>query len=403
MDTGKTEKLPEFLISIIMKNQHLVKSFIMRLNSCGESAFGLVQMLAVLEKLRKGLQDARDRVVRWNFAPKEFTERERPRVSFIQGYPQRDGAAFSSVLKRVVEHWGSSSAEEVTVLTPFLGQPDSDYSKIIDTLRQVPLARDARGYLVLPRRREIDDDDKIPRIGLPGRFRGEWANAWGIKSAEVNLYGIPPLRKGTDEKIQRDLHAKAILIANETKTMLMCGSSNFSAHGMGIGAFNIEANLVYTESTKDYLGKIALKDRLPVDWKLDEINDAIWDADGVDFGEDEEPSEPNLPNVFQWATYRQTEAIVTIGFKAGDPFPLQWEIKIPGEREERGLTILDGNKFKPIAPERHDVNLPDYLRQVHLTNLRVLWHDSENVEHTARLLVHVRKQEDLCPHLNFRA
>jgi hypothetical protein len=351
----------------------------------------------VLDRLRNGLQDARDRVGYWSQAPKEFTERERPQVFFVPGYPQRDGAASSSVLKKTVELWGNSSASEVTVLTPFLGQPDSDYLKLIDALRLVPLAREATSYLALPRRCEIDDDDKIPRIGLPGRFRDEWAKAWGIDPGELELYGIPPLRKGTDEKVLRDLHAKAILIANDAKTMLLCGSSNFSAHGMGIGAFNIEANLVYSDSTTDFLGKIALEDRLPVDWDLDKVIDAVWDDEGVNFGEDEEPKEPCLPSVFQWATFRQTDAIVTIGFKAGATFPLRWEIKIPGEKQEKGLAILNGNVFAGIAPERYDVNLPDHLKKVHLTNLRVIWYDDKNIERTARLLVHVLKQEDLLP------
>lgn len=352
---------------------------------------------AVLNRLRNKLQSARSTLGQWRSAPDQFSERERPRVSFLSGYPRREGTASSSVLKKATDLWGNSSATEITVLTPFLGRPDSDYSEIINALRNVPLARDAKGYLVLPRRMEIEDDNKTPRIGLPKRFRDEWAKAWSVDPNEVPLYGVPPLRKAADEKLMRDLHAKAILIANETNTMLMCGSSNFSAHGMGVGAFNIEANLVYTDSTANFLGKIPLENRLPVEWDMDRVEKAVWDDKDVNFAEDEEPLEPTLPYVFQWATFRQTDAIVSFGFKVGETFPSRWEIQVSGERQEKGLTILAGSDLGTLAPERHDVNLPIHLRKVHLTNLRVIWLDNEKVERTARLLVHVLKYEDLLP------
>lgn len=352
---------------------------------------------AVIERLRVSLQDVRTRLGRWRMAPTDFTERERPRVSFIGGYPRREGTAASGVLQKAIATWGGGTVKEIFVVTPFLGQPDSDYRKLIDVLRTFPLSRESVGYLVLPRRQEIDSDDKPPRIGLPKRFFHEWAKAWDIEPEQVNVFGVPLLRKETGEKLLRDFHAKAILIGNDTNTMLLCGSSNFSAQGMGVNRYNIEANLAYIDSTQNPFGKVRLEDCLPVDWNRDRVVAAIWDEEGATYGEDEEPQEPQLPKVFQWATFRQQEAIVTIGFLPGESFPSRWEIQVPGERKETGLTILVQSEQWTSAPERVEVPLPEHLRKVHLTNLRVIWFDEKNVEQRARLLVHVLRYGDLVP------
>lgn len=356
--------------------------------------------VVILDRLRKRLKDARACAGRWSLAPAQFSPRV-ARVSFLPGHPKRDGVAYSSVLKKAIELWGNSSADKITVLTPFLGHPDSDFTKLINTLRSIPLSREVSSALIVPRRIEIDADDKIPRIGLSRRFRDEWAKAWGISAEDMTIYGIPPLRQIAGEKIARILHAKAILIENKIKTMLLCGSSNFSAHGMGVGMFNIEANLVYTDSAMSSLGQISLADRLPVDRDVDLVCGAVWDDEGLKFDEDDDSANPRLPDVFQWATFRQIDAIITIGFNISKPFPSRWEIRVHGERQEKSYIILTRGSLGSHTEEKYEVHLPDDLKKVHLTNLLVIWSDDKNEEHTSRLLVHILKYDDLLPPSEF--
>src|SRR5207244_217072 len=106
--------------------------------------------------------------------------------------------AASGVLSKAIASWGSGTVKNISVVTPFLGQPNSDYGKLINLLRAFPLSRDAVGHLILPRRQNIDSDDKTPRIGLPQRFLHEWASAWNIKPDEVNVFAVPALRKETN-------------------------------------------------------------------------------------------------------------------------------------------------------------------------------------------------------------
>lgn len=42
----------------------------------------------------------------------------------------------------------------------------------------------------------------------------------------------------------------------------MIGSSNFTPHGMGVGVFNIEANLLFENVVDDVWGRIDL----PINW-----------------------------------------------------------------------------------------------------------------------------------------
>jgi hypothetical protein len=103
----------------------------------------------------------------------------------------------------------------------------------------------------------------------------------------VDTYVVPLCRQG--EKANRDLHAKGVLVAGDGMEMLLCGSSNFSPHGMGIGVANAEANLCYTDDSNTKRSGLLLSDRLPVDWKLDFCESPIW-LEMANPIEDEQPS-----------------------------------------------------------------------------------------------------------------
>ena len=99
-------------------------------------------------------------------------------------------------------------------------------------------------------------------VNLPRHFRDAWASAWKLAAPQITVYVVPPCREKEGEKHVRQLHAKAVAIADGARVALLCGSSDFSPHGMGIGASNVEANLCYVD---DYDSR--LWESFPLNWE----------------------------------------------------------------------------------------------------------------------------------------
>lgn len=345
----------------------------------------------VRERLRDNLSKVRATVTGWTAARPKFGDRESPRAVFVPGYPAIGGAAASRVLEKTRELWGATvRADEITVMTPFIGQHDADFAPLLRDLLQIPRTRTVEAFLAVPRRRPADDKDTQVRIDLPKAFLAQWTKAW---RAAPRVFAVPQRREG--EPRDRPLHAKGILIANEEKDrgLLLCGSSNFSLHGMGVmDAPNIEANLVYIDAVKS---KNRLDLRMPADWDADEAEDALWSDQDVP-GEDDERQGSLLPPVFQWATYNQAGATITFGFKGGAAFPGHWRIDLPGNDDD-ALTLLSDDTLPKTAPDTHVCALPAALKRAHIVALRVIWNNDADDEQSAPMLVHALKYDDLLP------
>lgn len=354
---------------------------------------------AVLNRLLARLDEVRARVGGWTAAPVEFTERQRPRVHFVGGYPRRSGSNPASVLKQTIDLWGNAPADTIAVMTPFVGVPDANHESLVNELLGIHHTANAKGYLIVPRLPDAETQTSPARIGLPLTFAEGWAKAWGSEPDELNMYAVPYMRE--NEKLSRDLHAKAILIANETNQLLLCGSSNFSHHGVGVLYYNIEANLAYVDSTSAPAGKRGMWERLPVD-DNDSVDKPQWDHTGVDFGEDELPKEPQLPALFQSVTYDQVQSTLVFAFDPTAGIPARWCVELPGSEGAMNLELVIHNQFlRDTPPTAHTVVLPEAFKLAHLTFLRVLWRDDQNELRIARMLVHVVDIAQLIPPAEF--
>jgi hypothetical protein len=352
-------------------------------------------------RLRQALDDARARLRAWRQMPADFRPLERPRVAFVGGLPRQRGGVARSPLDQVLELWGTRKALEVTVMTPFVGDLEGAVDPVVDRLLRLPRTRETKGYLAVPGHPSESDATRMV-VGLPRRFLDAWAKAWGVEPADVPTYVVPLSRPG--EKANRDLHAKAVLIGGEGMAMLLCGSSNFSLHGMGVDVANAEANLCYVDDPDTKRNGLRLEDRLPVQWEKDLSELAIWPEAAEPIDDELPGSNQPLSAAFRWAVYNQRAATLTVMVDPTAQFPGEWSLRWPGERSDEAPPLLDHHQEpRPPSDGRIVLQLPASLRGANIAGLRLAWRDDRGAMQSGTLPVHVEDWEDLLPPEEFRS
>ncbi|WP_309893779.1 hypothetical protein [Archangium sp.] len=355
-----------------------------------------------VERARVFLEATRQRLGRWRKMEADFGPRELPRAAFVTCMPRRDGKRALSPLVSVRELWGTRRASQVVVMTPFVGQSPAEQGRVIKELRSVPTTGEVFPVLALPGR-PSEAEPQRSVVGAPRMFRDAWAGAWGLDPEEVTVLVVPPHRQG-EPRIARELHAKGLLLGSDTTKLMMCGSSNFTPHGMGVGAFNVEANLCFLDEAGTRRNGLLLEDRFPVRWDKDLARNPQW-PDAVEPLEEDVPSRaPRLPAVFAWVSWEQRVARLTLALKPGEPLPEEWSIRLPGAQSEQMAPLFSHEQVSEQAfPERLTRALDPEMRAASITTLRVIWRTSENQLATGLLPVQVEAAEHLLPPEEFLA
>lgn len=352
-------------------------------------------------RLEEALEDARKRVRSWRNMPSDFTPRERPRVTFVGGLPGEKGGVARPPLEQLIELWGTRRADEITVMTPFVGDFAGTADPVVEKLLEIPRTREATGVLVVPGR-PSEEDAKRMVAGLPRRFVEAWSLAWRVDPSEVITYVVPLCRPG--EAANRDLHAKGVLLGGDGAAMLLCGSSNFSPHGMGVGAANVEANLCYLDDRDAKRNGLRLEDRLPVDWDKDFCECPIWPETAEPIEDEQAGADRPLPAAFLWAVYNQQTAVLTVAVDPSAEFPSEWSLRWPGERSDETPPLTEHRQQpRPPAEGRIVLQLPASLRGANIAGLRLAWLDEKREWRSATLPVHIESGDDLLPPEEFRS
>jgi hypothetical protein len=358
---------------------------------------------AARDRMITTLEFVRSRLSRWQQAPADFTPRELPRASFVGGRPAGNGRRMLSVIDQVAALWGTRKATDVAVMTPFVGEAESGMERLAQQLMDLSRrsASSVRTYLAIPGHPSQEIGSKKMISDLPSFFRDSWDSSWGEIQEGPAVFVVPPARKG--EKINRVLHAKATSLSDEDRDLLLSGSSNFTPHGMGVGAANVEANLCFQDESN---ARVRLDARLPVRWYEDDndsCDDVFWPTK-VEPPEDESPRQPALPPVFKAVTFNEQAAKLTVFFDTAYPLPALWSLARPGAKaNDTGTVILASRQMLSVPQEgRLTVDMPGSLRGLTLTCVRVAWTDDQGQIQSGWLPVQTESLEDLLPPEQFR-
>ena len=353
---------------------------------------------AATARVSQTVEEVRMRAQRWLNAPKDFSPRERPRATLVVGHPAHPPGSARSVIDQVIQLWRQRRVVGVTVMTPFVG-PQDEEDQVLSRLCELPMARDVQGRLIVPEK-PAPEGTKRRIAALPENFRRCWEERFR-HNASVLL--VPPSVEGMDEP-PRQLHAKAILIQGNDHEMLMIGSSNFTPHGMGVGTYNCEANLVFEDWADKKRDGQTFDDRLglPVAWEEAlRLEDVVWEAANQS-PEDEPAAKPHLPAFFVWASYSQQTGEIRVRLDRSHEEPATWTI-LPFQAVDE-IKILFSRAATPVDVEVLRFTFAEKARGIHLTTLRVRWQAPDGAHHEAYLAVSVEDREaDLLPPEEFRA
>lgn len=366
-----------------------------------EDAISLLELMLAWSRVPIPTQDrhlgtllrVREKLTSWTAIPEDFRPREKPKVSFIATHPATDKHRPSSAIDQVAATWGARSASEVTVFTPFVGQPNEDDDRVVRRVAAIPRSRDCVGWLVVPRR-PSEPSDSVVRIPLAQAFGDAWAKHFDARGGG-RVLGIPQFVNGID-KVNRPFHSKLLSLRTADQELLMIGSSNFTPHGMGVDAFNVEANLLFETADGDGWGRIELP-LLWDEWKA--VDDVQWD-EHFEPAEDSVDHAGMLPRFFAWACYSQMTGLLQVSLDRTATEPTDWSIHLRGDASDE-LAL-----FRSPLGIQTDVltyTVAEQGRSASLAALVVEWIDNLGQQRRAGLIVSIKSKDDLAPSHQFRA
>lgn len=353
---------------------------------------------AATERVLQTVKQVRARANRWSMAPTAFSPRERPRATLVVGHPASRHGSARSVIDQVIRLWQPRRVLRLTVVTPLVGQQHDGEDDVISRLSALPMAQGAEGLLIVP--------EKPSALGEPRRVAAlseQFARCWQKRFKQhARVLLVPPTIPAAEDS-RRELHAKAILIEGDSHDMLMIGSSNFTPHGLGVGVFNSEANLVFEDWADKKRDGQTFDDRLglPVAWhEAVGVEDVKWETEcAVGSGP---AAKPYLSAFFAWASYSQATGEIHVCLDRSQQEPPDWHIQLVGVETDQSA-ILFSRSSSPKDATSLSFTLDANARQVDLVALKVCWQDEKGQHHEAYLAVSVQDREiDLLPPEEFR-
>lgn len=216
---------------------------------------------------------------------------------------------------------GNSPPRDAYVVSPFFDHPPND-ARAIDSLKAILAKRGDTGTYFFVKTELLPDGRT--RVYAPKRICES-------ERAREHIEVIPLERDQQGEL--REVHSKLLSLGSDDWRLLMIGSSNFTAAGLGAtkGVANCEANLIYRLKTTD--PSFRRLDRIWPDHAEDPINtdsaNLIWEPA---FEEDEDGGQAcALPGGFEEALFNPgADASLTLTLTK--PLPAEWTIRVPAGR-----------------------------------------------------------------------
>jgi phosphatidylserine/phosphatidylglycerophosphate/cardiolipin synthase-like enzyme len=284
------------------------------------------------QRVAEALGEMRARADSWSGAPRDFKPREMPRAVFRPTLPAAHGFKAESLFKGIKDALGSARVSHITVITPFQSQAatsDEGPDPAFGAVRTLNFHRRPEALFILPEEPPADGDSR-PTVPFSPKFRGAADELFGDRA----LIRPVPAASPQEDRPLRKLHAKSIILQGDSGTVASVGSSNFTAHGLGLGSsFNAEANLIFLDCPGGELAKsleaaAAWLKLHPQDFGADRL---AWRQKTQETGgKSERP-----PAFFRWSDFSEVTGILNVSLDRGKTEPEDWSIgwpaALPGE------------------------------------------------------------------------
>jgi hypothetical protein len=227
-----------------------------------------------------------------------------------------------SALRELEQHWPSGSPpREAYVVSPFFDHPPND-ARALDAFSALLAKRGGTvSYFYVKTELLPDGRTRVYAPAQIGRPEGQ--------KHDREVYSLTREQQGE----LREVHSKLLSLGNDDWRVLMIGSSNFTAAGLGVNerASNVEANLLYRLKTSD--PAYPKLDRIWPDVDEDRLEpdsaNLIWNP-GFEEEEDGGDACP-LPAAFKEALFHPA-AEPALMLTLTDSLPAAWTIRVPAGR-----------------------------------------------------------------------
>jgi hypothetical protein len=150
-----------------------------------------------------------------------------------------------------------------------------------------------------------------------------------LRSARKKFeHAVHPLTEDADGEI-RPVHAKAIWLWNDSWSVYMIGSSNFTSAGLGLDghAANVEANLAFVFPEDTSIIRQMEQTFPPFGDPIEDLDSVLWEPAGEVAGE--ETGQPLLPSGFEEALFQPGEDGGLLWLHLGQSLPDDWRVLYP--------------------------------------------------------------------------
>lgn len=346
-------------------------------------------------RTRSTLRDVRGFIQRASSAPEDFG-RGFPRAVFAPTMPD------ASPLDVVKDIWGSRRVRSMSVVSPFVAGTEGAQQEVVAAVRAcVGWTRDATaeiGVVLRPL-----PGSAAMQAQLPAATVVAWCRVWQCEADDIGLREIEPEELVRERRpVTRALHAKVIAMSDDERTMLLCGSSNFTPRGLGIYVSkegsriaNAEANVVFWDERNTRRNGLRLEDRVPGALDGKTCNDVRWLPDASDATTEPEPALRRPP--FEYIVYREKSRELVLRLGDSQIAPPQWRIRYPSVAEAAPAIWTEADAARAGPDRMLRASVPEEVRATHLTHVLLEWSDGGPWSPPMPIPLHVEDRADLLP------
>ena len=335
----------------------------------------IVDIASVTPEMKDLLKSRLDKTTevarKWSKCRLSFGPRDSWRIALVANWPSSEGE--SGVAAQLDSLWKNRRVRQVQVISPFFSREDAWIESAVEGLRVSGVTKRTALRIMAPAESTSEKGKQIQLHASPN-LPSVAARAW---HGPVHWHGVR-IDVNVKNESQRPLHAKAICIEGDSVALLMTGSSNCTAQGLGLRAPNVEANVAFEFNYASLDSEFEFDYLLGAEAQCEEydVGEIAWKSEAVASEDEKQQARP--PRFFaaavlvredQVANLTDAERIwgIQLYFDTDCEAPDQWELLLPTNSDAPAAPLLrsggalDGGSFWCPLPQGY---APESVRYV---------------------------------------
>jgi len=300
------------------------------------------------------------------------------------------GDARGHVLTQLRQLWQGAAPTEATILSPFFDRNEDAIDRLYREFNALLSTRGDREIHFASSGRKTPTN--LLQLDIPSRLA---ESPLRHRSTKHTVGYVAERQVITDGDAFRPLHSKALILDREQQSLVMYGSSNCTAAGLGlIPTHNAELNVAFQiPAAEASFSELCLNALPPIIWlDDDDLKELIG---GLECSDDATAALAVLPGGFVEALYRPLPAggLLELSLNPED-LPDEFTLLLPG-----GASLLQAEAWRTTYGASDHLELP--LAEI-ASGITVRWFNTEAIAFTAVWPINVTDTSLLVPPAELR-